>query len=36
MFFFQPEGVDWEDQLRNLKQEVDTVDYSAADKPGVR
>ncbi|KAL0868568.1 hypothetical protein ABMA27_008036 [Loxostege sticticalis] len=32
-----PDGVDWEDQLRHLKQENDTEEYSApVDKPGVR
>ncbi|CAH0402349.1 unnamed protein product [Chilo suppressalis] len=32
-----PDGVDWEEQLRNLKQENDTEEYSpAVDKPGVR
>ncbi|CAG9793458.1 unnamed protein product [Diatraea saccharalis] len=32
-----PDGVDWEEQLRNLKQENDTEEYSPViDKPGVR
>ncbi|XP_028159742.1 chromatin-remodeling ATPase INO80 [Ostrinia furnacalis] len=32
-----PDGVDWEDQLRNIKQETDAEEYNVPiDKPGVR
>lgn len=37
VILLQPDGVDWEEQLRNLKEENDNDDYSiSTDKPGVR
>ncbi|CAG4955092.1 unnamed protein product [Parnassius apollo] len=31
-----PDGVDWEEQLRNLKEENDTDEFTIVEKPGVR
>ncbi|CAH0731987.1 unnamed protein product, partial [Brenthis ino] len=31
-----PDGVDWEDQLRHLKEENDTDEFTIAEKPGAR
>lgn len=33
---FQPDGVDWEEQLRNLKEENDTDEFTISEKPGPR
>ncbi|KPJ17900.1 Putative DNA helicase Ino80 [Papilio machaon] len=31
-----PDGMDWEEQLRNLKEENDTDEFTIVEKPGVR
>ncbi|CAH2054745.1 unnamed protein product, partial [Iphiclides podalirius] len=31
-----PDGVDWEEQLRNLKEENDTDEFTIVEKPGIR
>lgn len=34
-FFLQPDSMDWEDQLKNIKEEKDD-EFAIVEKPGVR